>query len=90
MGGEAGRGGEREEGAGGYLERAGPGAVVMDDRDLICVRVLICDAVRFGDLDDFEKTRRAQRRARWQKPEWNKLPRSAGASPQYYNTAALQ
>ena len=51
MGGEAGRSGEREEGAGGYLERAGPGAVVMDDRDLICVRVLICDAVGFGDLE---------------------------------------
>ena len=27
------------EEAGGYLERAGPGAVVMDDRDLICVCV---------------------------------------------------
>ena len=33
MGGEAGQSGEREE-TGGYLERAGPGAVVMDDRDL--------------------------------------------------------
>ena len=49
MGGEAGQSGEREE-TGGYLERAGPG-VVMDDRDLICVRVLICDAVGFGDLE---------------------------------------
>ena len=53
MGWEAKRDKVVSERGGGRLfgERAGPGAVVMDDRDLICVRVLICDAVGFGDLE---------------------------------------
>ena len=51
MGWEAKRDEVVSERGGGRLFGAAGRSGCDDDRDLICVRVLICDAVGFGDLE---------------------------------------